>query len=187
MAISDNRDRPMRNSYWIKPGCFAAGEYPGHWDPVRAPEKVRKLLAAGIDHFIDLTESGELEPYAGIVAKEARRLGLDIGWERHPIVDLSIPSSPEQMVRILDAVDAALGDGKTLYVHCWGGVGRTGTTVGCWLVRHGQTGRRSPPPDRRVVAGNGKNLLSPQIARNPGTERVRPVVAEPTAGFRGPR
>jgi protein tyrosine phosphatase len=25
-------------------------------------------------------------------------------------------------------------------VHCWGGVGRTGTVVGCWLVRHGLAG-----------------------------------------------
>ncbi len=24
-----------------------------------------------------------------------------------------------------------------VYVHCWGGVGRTGTVVGCWLLRHG--------------------------------------------------
>jgi protein-tyrosine phosphatase len=23
-------------------------------------------------------------------------------------------------------------------VHCWGGKGRTGTVVGCWLVRHGK-------------------------------------------------
>ncbi len=22
------------------------------------------------------------------------------------------------------------------YVHCWGGVGRTGTVIGCWLLRH---------------------------------------------------
>ena len=27
-----------------------------------------------------------------------------------------------------------------VYVHCWGGIGRTGTTVGCWFVRHGRTG-----------------------------------------------
>ena len=140
MPIDDGQERPMENSYWIQPSRFAAGEYPGHWDPLWASEKVRKLLDAGIDHFIDLTEPGELEPYSGIVAKEAHRLGLDIGWERHPIVDLSIPSSPEKMVKILDAMDAALGNGKTLYVHCWGGVGRTGTTVGCWLVRHGHTG-----------------------------------------------
>ncbi|MDE2925681.1 MAG: protein-tyrosine phosphatase family protein [Acidobacteriota bacterium] len=140
MSIDDGQDRPMENSYWIRPGRFAAGEYPGHWDRAWAAEKVRKLLDAGIDHFIDLTEQGELEPYSGIIAGEARRRGLEIGWERHPIVDLNVPSSPQRMVKILDAVDAALGDGRTVYVHCWGGVGRTGTTVGCWLVRHGRTG-----------------------------------------------
>jgi protein-tyrosine phosphatase len=27
-----------------------------------------------------------------------------------------------------------------VYVHCWGGFGRTGTVVGCHLVRHGRSG-----------------------------------------------
>jgi protein-tyrosine phosphatase len=35
----------------------------------------------------------------------------------------------------LDTIDAARNGG--VYVHCWGGVGRTGTVVGCWLLRHG--------------------------------------------------
>ena len=79
-------------------------------------------------------------PYAGIAEDEARRLGLTVGYERHPIVDLSVPRCPQQMARILDAIDVAMRDGKTVYVHCWGGVGRTGIVVGCWLVRHGRTG-----------------------------------------------
>ena len=41
------------------------------------------------------------------------------------------------MTRILDEVDSAIEDGGTVYVHCWGGIGRTGTVVGCWLMRHG--------------------------------------------------
>ena len=41
------------------------------------------------------------------------------------------------MTRILDDIDAALAKGEGVYVHCWGGIGRTGTVVGCWLVRHG--------------------------------------------------
>ena len=40
----------------------------------------------------------------------------------------------------LGAIDEALAGGRNVYVHCWGGVGRTGTVVGCWLVRHGKTG-----------------------------------------------
>ena len=76
-------------------------------------------------------------PYAEIAMREATRIGQDVVYERHPIVDLNVP---EQMDSILDAIDAALDDGKTIYVHCWGGVGRTGTVVGCWLVRHGSAG-----------------------------------------------
>jgi protein-tyrosine phosphatase len=41
------------------------------------------------------------------------------------------------MNEILDAVDDALASGRTVYVHCFGGVGRTGTVVACHLVRHG--------------------------------------------------
>ena len=26
--------------------------------------------------------------------------------------------------------------GGNAYVHCWGGSGRTGTAIGCWLQRH---------------------------------------------------
>ena len=45
-----------------------------------------------------------------------------------------------QMVEILDALDLALAGGRKAYVHCYGGIGRTGVAVGCFLVRHGQTG-----------------------------------------------
>lgn len=172
----------MENSYWIRPGRFAAGEYPGHWDPAWATDKVRTLLDAGIEHFIDLTESGELEPYSGLVAKEARRRGRVIGWERHPIVDLSVPSSPVHMIKILDAIDAALSDGKTVYVHCWGGVGRTGSTVGCWLVRHGHSGDEALHQIAEWWQGMEKIYYHP---RSPETREQREYVrswTEPSAG-----
>ena len=41
------------------------------------------------------------------------------------------------MRTILDAIKNAVARGKNVYVHCWGGIGRTGTAVGCYLVRHG--------------------------------------------------
>jgi protein-tyrosine phosphatase len=55
---------------------------------------------------------------------------------RFAIVDQSIPSR-ETMTAILDRIDAELADGRPVYVHCFGGIGRTGLVVGCWLLRHG--------------------------------------------------
>ena len=136
-------ERPIPNSYWVVPGCFAAGEYPGDLDARQAVTKLRALLSAGIDHFVDLTEPGELLPYVDIARDEAGSLGVDLTHERLPVRDLSVPRSSEEMAEILDAIDTALDGGKMVYLHCWGGVGRTGTVVGCWLVRHGRTGEEA--------------------------------------------
>ncbi len=136
-------ERPSTNSYWVVPSRFVAGEYPGAQDPSEAAARVRTLLGAGIDHFIDLTEPHELVPYSEIVEEEATRLGRSVRHERRSIPDVSVPTSPSAMVDILDTIDAALEEGRTVYVHCWGGVGRTGTVVGCWLVRHGRTGEEA--------------------------------------------
>ena len=143
-SSSDRPDRPLPNTYWVVPGRFLAGEYPGATYRQAAAEKVRTLLQAGIDHFIDLTQRRDrLAPYAEIAAQEAARLGMEVVHEHHPIVDLGVPRRPEELAGILDAIDEALADGRNVYVHCWGGIGRTGTVVGCWLVRHGRTGHEA--------------------------------------------
>ena len=53
---------------------------------------------------------------------------------------MSVPRSAEAVATILGAIDVALAQGRTVDVHCWGRIGRTGAAVGCWLVRHGLTG-----------------------------------------------
>jgi Dual specificity phosphatase, catalytic domain len=127
------------NSYWVAAGMFAAGEYPGSQNAEEAAAKLAHLIQEGIDLFIDLTQNDELEPYDHILAAEAERRGRRVAYLRMPIRDMKVPSR-EEMVAILNAIDSALAAGQRIYVHCWGGVGRTGTVVGCHLVRHGLTG-----------------------------------------------
>ncbi len=131
----------MANTYWVVPGRFLAGEYPGARSRTEAAGRLRTLLRAGIDHFVDLTRKHDgLAPYAGIAAQEADRLGMKVTHAPHPVRDMGVPRRQRDMADILDTIDAALGGGRNVYVHCWGGIGRTGTVVGCWLVRHGMTG-----------------------------------------------
>jgi protein-tyrosine phosphatase len=62
--------------------------------------------------------------------------------QRFPIPDLGLPTL-DQMKDLLACLDRTLNAGKRLYLHCWGGVGRTGTVVGCWLVHKGLDGRQA--------------------------------------------
>ncbi len=124
---------PIEHCYWVVPGKFLAGEYPRNLDPHSSAEKIQALLASGVTAFIDLTrEDDRLLPYSSMLKGAA--------YHNFPIGDVSIPDSPEVTVAILDAIDEHLREDRVIYLHCWGGIGRTGTIVGCWLVRHGRGG-----------------------------------------------
>ena len=164
----------MANTYWVVPGRFLAGEYPGAPYREDAAQRLRTLLGAGINHFFDLTQRRDrLEPYAGIAALEAGGLNMDVVHAPHPIRDMSVPRSPRDMATILDALDEAMARGRNVYVHCWGGVGRTGTVVGCWLVRHGMTGEQALDQIAEWWRGVEKSWYHP---RSPQTHEQRAYI-----------
>jgi protein-tyrosine phosphatase len=76
------------------------------------------------------------------------------------------------MTRILDDVDTALAEGGGVYVHCWGGIGRTGTVVGCWLVRH----RLDDGDPLRAIARLRRGVPDAWAA-SPQTEAQREMVS----------
>ncbi len=125
---------PLPNCYWVRPGQLLAGEYPGSMSRSEATERVQKLLHAGVTSFIDLTEEGEMPAYDGLLAELSEQ---HIRYRRVAILDHGLPDSPAHMVRILDLIDGELAAGRCIYVHCRAGIGRTGTTIGCHLIRSG--------------------------------------------------
>ena len=138
------RKRPIENSYLVADLHFAAGEYPGAKPDPRdagARAKLAQFLDAGVTAFIDLTHAHDdpLAPYEPILTALKSERAVDVTYERLSIPDMDV-CAPGHMTRILDAIDRRLAEGRFVYVHCWGGVGRTGTVVGCWLVRQGHDG-----------------------------------------------
>ena len=66
----------------------------------------------------------------------AESMSVDVNFERIPIKDMRT-SSRIEMIQTLDRIDESIEHGRPVYIHCWGGRGRTGTVVGCYLARHG--------------------------------------------------
>jgi hypothetical protein len=132
--------KPIPESYWVIPGRMLAGEYPGAlYDPEITRKRLDTFLRAGFNTIIDLTCEGETEDYKPILQEQADAFGLNVECLRFPIGDYGLPTQ-ESMTTILDAIDGALARRRKVYLHCYGGIGRTGTTVGCYLARHGLTG-----------------------------------------------
>ena len=126
--------QPIEYCYWVVPGKFLAGEYPMNKDKNSSISKINSLIGAGVSAFIDLTEKHEgLRPYSELIGTASH--------QRFPIPDLSIPESSEVAMAVLDGIDSHIRQGQIVYLHCWGGVGRTGLMVGCWLTRHGYKGQ----------------------------------------------
>lgn len=132
--------RPVADSYWVIPEHFLAGEYPGSYFSTDLTRRcLNVFIQSGFTTMIDLTAEDEVGRYEGILHEQAEHYGVAVFYRRFPIVDFGLPSR-ELMLNILDAIDIALVNGQKIYLHCHGGVGRTGTTVGCFLVRHGSSG-----------------------------------------------
>ncbi|MBO5815487.1 MAG: dual specificity protein phosphatase family protein [Bacteroidales bacterium] len=124
-------NKPIINSYCAADRLYA-GEYPGDKSADKAKEKLAAFCSFGITHFIDLTEEGELEPYAHLLPE-------GVVHRRFPIADVSVPESHDDVTDLLVYIDQVLSSSEAskVYVHCWGGVGRTGTIIGCYYVHKG--------------------------------------------------
>jgi Polymorphic toxin system, DSP-PTPase phosphatase len=129
--------KPIPESFWVLPGRFLAGGYPVLPQDERGThQRLCAFIRDGFDTFIDLTCAGERPTYLPTLQEEARANGHQVHHLRFSFPDFNVPA-PEAMTATLDAIDVALGEGHKVYLHCVGGIGRTGTTVGCWLIRHG--------------------------------------------------
>jgi hypothetical protein len=122
----------------VQPGSVLAGEYPGHIAAERARDKVNLLIDHGIRTFVDLTTPDDgLEPYVELVDDAARLRGLDLQRVALPIPDMDVTDT-RGYAAIVDTIRASTDRGG-VYVHCWGGIGRTASVVGCLLVGDGLT------------------------------------------------
>lgn len=133
---------PTQETYWVIPGRFLAGPNPMRMFGTRPSHFIEVLLNAGIDTFIDLTTEKEMagDSYRAIL--ELMPAHHKVLYHNLPITDHGLPTV-EEMQAILSMINDCLVGGRNIYLHCYAGIGRTGTAVGCFLVEQGYAGAKA--------------------------------------------
>ena len=173
--LGDGRDRsdlPYGRSYWVVPGRLLAGYFPGHLDADTMSAQCSALESRGIKRVVNLMESSERDHSGNAFNDYSTCFTAGaVACDRYEIVDASVPSVMT-MKTILDAIDASLEQNAPVYVHCWGGFGRTGTAVGCWLMRHGHANAETVLP---LISALRRYAADPEKA-SPENEAQRAFV-----------
>ncbi len=106
-------------------------------------QKLAGLIRAKVTLVVNLMEENETDHlghpffnYSSLLNKIGSESQQSIRVERFPIRDQSIPTVA-QMHAILSAITKEIEGGGTVFVHCWGGKGRTATVVGCYMLSKG--------------------------------------------------
>ena len=120
--------KPTGYSYRVDDNVWA-GEYPvWEWEQGAKMRQLKLFTDFGINYFLDLTENGEMPPYAPFLTN-------NIGRHTFPIPNGCIPHSVKWVVDLFRIINGVLNKPETkLYIHCHGGVGRTGTIVACYYI-----------------------------------------------------
>jgi ADP-ribosyl-[dinitrogen reductase] hydrolase len=143
---------------------------PGAWRPGRhldADVRLREDLSALVqDHgagtLVTLLERHELATL-GNLSREARRAG--VCWLHFPIPDMGVPPRPEAARALVARILRTLDRGENVVVHCWAGLGRTGTIVACCLVARGAPPLRAIALTRAVRPGAVQRPEQEQFVR----------------------
>ena len=148
------------------PGKKEANAIAGDWDRDLELD-LRMISDWGASALVSLMEKEEMAWYGvAELPEKATRLGLD--HYHLPIVDFDIPddSFEEQWQTAGAQLRDYLLSGKSIVIHCLGGLGRTGTVAGRLLVELGTDPETAIRRIRTARPGTIQSIMQERYVRN---------------------
>jgi atypical dual specificity phosphatase len=129
--------------YWVIRGVIAGMSHPGN-----NPEVLERLSDMGIGAVVSLTE----RPMRADLVR-----GYGMEFLHLPVPDFCAPRQ-EQIDQFVSFSESIVAQDRAVTVHCLAGRGRTGTMLGCFLVRQGMTANEAIDKVRSLRPGAIENF-----------------------------
>lgn len=145
---------------WPVHGRLGLTFAPGKWHPSPAGDwkrDIHKDLSRlkeywQTDLLVSLIEKHEFQSLRiPALLDLVTHYGMETLW--FPIRDQSIPASMDDFADVVTKVSCALQKGKTVIIHCMGGLGRSGLVAACVIVSANITPEEAIATIRKVRAG----------------------------------
>ena len=155
LKLRDQYVGPTDESNWVMPGWLLVGAYPASVNDEENYSLLSSILVQGVSMFVCLQKEYQTEgvteemwrhglalrPYFDSalevtkllradenLAKQNVRITPELKFVHFPIEDCSV-GDDDAVLELAEQLVEHLLHGETLYVHCWGGHGRTGTLI----------------------------------------------------------
>jgi len=99
-------------------------------------DELSALRSAGVDVLVSLLVDDEVEEL-GLENEQALSQDLGMSFISYPIVDRSVPDSPDAFLAFVEKLHSHLAEGRAVAIHCRMGIGRSSLVAGSLLVKSG--------------------------------------------------
>jgi mRNA deadenylase 3'-5' endonuclease subunit Ccr4 len=187
---------PTVLSNWVLPGVLCVGGYPSAAEQTKAHLYAHAMAEARFDVYVNLMTQGELKrfrPYADLVTWKGSHLTPPLPqpeFLHFPIADGGVTKDEDGFIALIFELIQRMKAGRRIYLHCWGGHGRTGSIVSILLavidptrsVDDALTACQSLHATREY---NGSHL-SPEPSQKPFVRRMVEVIRALPASYEPP-